>query len=610
MADWLDGYFENKPIVDATVNPAGGGVIVADGTVTNAKLAAAAANTIKSNPTNGSLAPTDMTVGINTIVGRGPTGNLDDLAVQAGLTITDTTIGRPAFTGDVTASANSNALTIANDAVTTAKILDANVTTAKIALNAVGNQRMAQMATKTVKGNATGSTANSQDMTISGGLYTDDTSILKSRGSWGLRYIFDTQTTTTDPTAGKCNFNAANTQLIISSTDADGRDIDDYLATVLNGQIKFMSNNTTSNAPWGLFTITGSAADNTGFRTITGVRVASVGSTPADGEEIIIVYDAIATAADVVASNVASNVVTHNAQNELLNSAGEVISGTSAVTNYAALVALDTTTYADFAIKVNNGLNSSVWTPNGANWLPLNGIYLQARSNVATAAITCANAVTWAATNNGGTVRITAAANASHGLTSASVGAVLVQTNLPNANWPAIGTLHTITAVDDTSGVRTVDLSTSWVSGMDSNAPVFNTTSQYGIVLQLTIPVLRANTRYILESTFKGGLVASSPKVKTTLGISTGTTVLQTWTATTTASNSALPFRVGFKNRNSVSSQESLYGSTSSGFASGGTLATATLDLSLGTEVFQVELQANTVDTPVSLAGYTVRIEG
>ena len=608
MADWLDGYFENKPIVDATVNPADGGVVVEDGTVTNAKLAAAAANTIKSNPTDGSLAPTDMTVAINTLVGRGPTGNIDDLAVQAGLTITDTTIGRPAFTGDVTASANGNVLTIANDAVTTAKILDANVTTAKIALNAVGNQRMAQMATKTVKGNATGSTANSQDMTISGGLYTDDTSILKSRGSWGLRYIFDTQTTTTDPTAGKCNFNAANTQLIISSTDADGRDIDDYLATVLNGQIKFMSNNTVSNAPWGLFTITGSAADNTGFRTITGVRVASVGSTPADGEEIIIVYDAIATAADVVASNVASNVVTHNAQNELLDSAGEVISGTSAVTNYTALVALDTTTYADFAIKVNNGLNSSVWTPNGANWLPLNGIYLQARSNVATAAITCANAVTWAATDsgvsNGAGGTYTKLTGTAHGLTSASVGSSLVQTNAPT-NWPAAGTLHNIVSVIDADNIT---ITTPWVASM--GVPVFNTTSQYGIVLQLTIPVLRANTRYIFESTFKGGLVASSPKVKTTLGISTGTTVLQTWTATTTASNSALPFRVGFKNRNSVSSQESLYGSTSSGFASGGTLATATLDLSLGTEVFQVELQANTVDTPVSLAGYTVRIEG
>ena len=43
---------------------------------------------------------------------------------------------REALTGDVTAAANSNATTIANDAVTTAKILDANVTLAKIAQEA------------------------------------------------------------------------------------------------------------------------------------------------------------------------------------------------------------------------------------------------------------------------------------------------------------------------------------------------------------------------------------------------------------------------------------------------------------------------------------------
>jgi hypothetical protein len=40
---------------------------------------------------------------------------------------------RAALTGDVTASAGSNATAIANDAVTTAKILNAAVTLAKLA---------------------------------------------------------------------------------------------------------------------------------------------------------------------------------------------------------------------------------------------------------------------------------------------------------------------------------------------------------------------------------------------------------------------------------------------------------------------------------------------
>jgi len=178
---------------------------------------------------------------------------------------------------------------------------------------------------------------------------------------------------------------------------------------------------------------------------------------------------------------------------------------------------------------------------------------------------------------------------------------------LPNANWPAIGTLHTIQAIVDANNIR---VTTAWVAGMGSNAPVFNLTSEYGVVLQATVPALRANSRYIFESALKGGLVASSSKVKATLGISTGSTVLTTWTGTTSASNNIVPFRVGFKNRNSVSQQDGLWGASSSGFAAGGAATAPALDMSLGTEVFQIELQANTVDNPVSLHGYTIKIEG
>jgi len=49
------------------------------------------------------------------------------------VTLSGTSFRRAALTGDVTAAANSNATTIANNAVTTAKIANANVTMAKIA---------------------------------------------------------------------------------------------------------------------------------------------------------------------------------------------------------------------------------------------------------------------------------------------------------------------------------------------------------------------------------------------------------------------------------------------------------------------------------------------
>jgi hypothetical protein len=76
---------------------------------------------------------------------------------------------RAALTGDVTASADSNATTIANNAVTTAKILDANVTLAK----------MADLAQDQFIGRTTASTGVPQTATITAAARTvlDDTTV-------------------------------------------------------------------------------------------------------------------------------------------------------------------------------------------------------------------------------------------------------------------------------------------------------------------------------------------------------------------------------------------------------------------------------------------------
>jgi hypothetical protein len=84
---------------------------------------------------------------------------------------------RAALTGDVTASADSNATTIANNAVTTAKILDANVTLAK----------MADLAQDQFIGRTTASTGVPQTATITAAARTvlDDTTVAAMLATMG-----------------------------------------------------------------------------------------------------------------------------------------------------------------------------------------------------------------------------------------------------------------------------------------------------------------------------------------------------------------------------------------------------------------------------------------
>jgi hypothetical protein len=70
------------------------------------------------------------------VLGRGSAagaGDVEELTPTGGIEVSGTNLQRSALTGDVTAAAGSNATTIAANAVTTAKILNANVTLAKLA---------------------------------------------------------------------------------------------------------------------------------------------------------------------------------------------------------------------------------------------------------------------------------------------------------------------------------------------------------------------------------------------------------------------------------------------------------------------------------------------
>ncbi len=124
------------------------------------------------------------------LIGRDTTGTgeSEQLTVGGGIEFTGSGgIQRSALTGDVTASAGSAATTIANDAVTTAKILDLNVTTGKIADDAVTYAKIQNISAASRllgRGSAAGA-GNAEEITVAGRLTLAGT-VLSVTDGWGL----------------------------------------------------------------------------------------------------------------------------------------------------------------------------------------------------------------------------------------------------------------------------------------------------------------------------------------------------------------------------------------------------------------------------------------
>jgi len=251
-----------------------------------------------------------------------------------------------------------------------------------------------------------------------------------------------------------------------------------------------------------------------------------------------------------------------------------IISGSPAVADYTALVALDEATYENFSVTVTSGLNRSTWTSNGSVFGPLNGQYIQEKSNTSVRNyIAPESGITWTAANNGaGKVRITCSGGGGvHGLTtSPAVGASLCVKTTQNG-WTA-GDFHEIETIVSTS---VIDLTTTYSA---HGVPVFYVKNEEVTAKTITLPVLRTNTVAILEFNMGFSISAAANSRRTKMYL--GATLLNNNNFASTT-NAYTPFRWGFKNLGATNSQRGLAAENSTGYAAAtGVPDTAAIDTS------------------------------
>jgi hypothetical protein len=129
---------------DVTAAANSNATAIANNAVSNAKAADVPSPSLKGRTTASTGDPEDLTL-VGSTTNTWNTGTAGSISLE-----------RAALTGDVTAPANSNATTIAANAVTTAKVVN----------DAIDNTKLANMASPRIKGRTTATTGDPEDLTL------------------------------------------------------------------------------------------------------------------------------------------------------------------------------------------------------------------------------------------------------------------------------------------------------------------------------------------------------------------------------------------------------------------------------------------------------------